>query len=962
MSSIFFNLSQNIIMYSLKKLVLVILVASTASILFCVGEASTRPFYINYQNVVPTVDLKEFNESILSATVEWPSVERKDHQIWYGYLSLLEIAPNADYLTNIQNAGVPFVGENEEWSSHIVDIRDPRWSEFILERIQFLKDRGFNGVFFDTVETIELLAQLLPGNREEIESSAIEILTKVRQRFPDMKLIVNRGFAILNEIVDVVDGVLVESFAHSYDYKSGTYQVVSESDREWLMGRLKPFINKGKDVYIVDFCRPDMLEEITTASSLVAGYGFKHLITSPDIMGRIHGPVAKNNNYLLCLFGGPSSVELRDYSMDSGTATQFQLAAEWLGFEMDHLNPNEIDIPYTLPTKYRGVIVDSSVKFPVEIQDFVVKWLISLPKQGIKVFFLGSFPQLPAPLTQKLIDGFGFSGSAAIIESRRPPEIQQMHEDFWDFEWRLKPDRSGFQDLYHKSPKNVLLELSRTDTNGKQYRYMPCFTANWGGVLLDPYISKLHPEDYAMLQLNPFKMIKYAFMDREWMPVADVTTRQGLRMFFAHIDGDGLLNFSQVEPGQRSGKVIRDQIIDHYGLPVTASIIESEVIGHSVVYPAKNKSEHVELSKSIFSMDLVEPSSHTYSHPYYWGAKDRTRDTYDTRHPHLTIPYEIDYEREAKASLDYINNHLVPDDKKTNVILWSGNCRLPPEAMEIVARHNLLNMNGGNTTITNRSPYISQISPKSNSWNFTLPQVFAPIQNENVFNNTFDNGLFGGFANVIQTFQMTESPKRLKPLNIYYHFYSADRLDAFYALRRVYDYAAKQLLHPVFASDFIKQVQASHHMQVFWISENHFRAYCPEPVPTIRIPASVGYPDFGKSSGIIGYNDDQGQRYLTTNGQEVVEVVLSADPPDAPFLKYSTLKVQDWERTANSLEFSCQSIRKKYTDEVVLSGFDKNQEIEIQINDIVISPNWTEDGDLLIHAKDGDIVKIIWST
>ena len=461
-----------------------------------------------------------------------------------------------------------------------------------------------------------------------------------------------------------------------------------------------------------------------------------------------------------------------------------------------------------------------------------------------------------------------------------------------------------------------------------------------------------------MLQVNPFEVIKRVFIDRDWLPVADVTTRQGLRMFMAHIDGDGLLNFSQVEKGKRSGEVIRDQIIHKYGLPVTASIIESEIIGHSIVYPAKDKEKYAEIAKSIFAIDLVEPSSQTYSHPFYWGALARTRDSYDSQYPPLAVPYDITYEKETVGSLKYINENLVPVGKETNIILWSGNCRIPPEAMVEVEEAGLLNMNGGNTTISNRSPFISQVSPKCISWNFTPPQFFAPIQNENVFNNAFDNGLFGGFTNVIQTMKMTEDPIRLKPLNIYYHFYSADRFDAFYALRKVYDYASQELLHPVFASEFIHQASASRKMEVFWNNEKSFTAYCIEPVPTIRIPISAGYPDLRQSQGIIGFNDDKDQRYLITDNRDQVTVILQQEQPDQPYLKWSTSRVENWNISANTLSFNTKSIRENYDEKLSIGGINKSDITHLKINESGVDLESIND-DLVLKVPKEARVEII---
>ena len=49
--------------------------------------------------------------------------------------------------------------------------------------------------------------------------------------------------------------------------------------------------------------------------------------------------------------------------------------------------------------------------------------------------------------------------------------------------------------------------------------------------------------------------------------------------------------------------------------------------------------------------------------------------------------------------------------------------------------------------------------------------------NENVYTNDW-TGPFYGFRDVIDTFRMTGEPRRLKPINLYYHTYSASKVAA----------------------------------------------------------------------------------------------------------------------------------------------------------------------------------------
>jgi hypothetical protein len=45
----------------------------------------------------------------------------------------------------------------------------------------------------------------------------------------------------------------------------------------------------------------------------------------------------------------------------------------------------------------------------------------------------------------------------------------------------------------------------------------------------------------------------------------------------------------------------------------------------------------------------------------------------------------------------------------------------------------------------------------------------------------------GGYIHTIETFKRTETPRRLKPMNIYYHLFCGDYPDATKVLREVYE-------------------------------------------------------------------------------------------------------------------------------------------------------------------------------
>lgn len=75
----------------------------------------------------------------------------------------------------------------------------------------------------------------------------------------------------------------------------------------------------------------------------------------------------------------------------------------------------------------------------------------------------------------------------------------------------------------------------------------------------------------------------------------------------------------------------------------------------------------------------------------------------------------------------------------------------------------------------------------------------------NVYTNDW-TGPFYGFTRLIETLQLTDHPRRLKPANIYYHTYSASKPASIEALHKVYQYALAQPHTAIYGSEYIEKV------------------------------------------------------------------------------------------------------------------------------------------------------------
>ncbi|MCB1505176.1 MAG: endo alpha-1,4 polygalactosaminidase [Hyphomicrobiaceae bacterium] len=180
------------------------------------------------------------------------------------YLSLAEIRTANPYFASLDKAAV--IGENPDWPGTLrVDVRHPAWKKLLLdEQIPHAIARGFSGVMFDTVDTPPYLEQINPKAHKGMRDAAIDLIAAVRNRYPGLELIGNRGYMMLPDIVGILDAVIAESLI-SMPRKDGSgYTWVPEKEVEAQLA----FIRKAKrikpdlPILSLDYWNPDDIATI----------------------------------------------------------------------------------------------------------------------------------------------------------------------------------------------------------------------------------------------------------------------------------------------------------------------------------------------------------------------------------------------------------------------------------------------------------------------------------------------------------------------------------------------------------------------------------------------------------------------------------------------------------------------------------------------------------------------------
>ena len=138
-----------------------------------------------------------------------------------GYLSLGEIRKSDRFYDRVDPAAL--LEENPAWpGTRRIDVRHPSWKALVLtEIIPFIAAKGFTGLLLDTLDTPPYLEQLDPKGKAGMRQAAVDLVKAIHNARPNMMVIMNRGYALLPNVIGSIDGIVAESLLTTVDQHGG---------------------------------------------------------------------------------------------------------------------------------------------------------------------------------------------------------------------------------------------------------------------------------------------------------------------------------------------------------------------------------------------------------------------------------------------------------------------------------------------------------------------------------------------------------------------------------------------------------------------------------------------------------------------------------------------------------------------------------------------------------------------
>ena len=162
---------------------------------------------------------------------------------------------------------------NQRWGTVYVDCRLGAWQdEVVNRRVPAITERGFAGLFLDTIDVQEIFPETRAG--------VVELVQRLRAGYPELLLAANRGFSILPHIMPAIDAIVFEAFTtHCQD---GSYAAWRGPDLLWTEHRATELraICGDRPILALDYAAPEDDTLRRLAERRAAGHSFLSFVTT----------------------------------------------------------------------------------------------------------------------------------------------------------------------------------------------------------------------------------------------------------------------------------------------------------------------------------------------------------------------------------------------------------------------------------------------------------------------------------------------------------------------------------------------------------------------------------------------------------------------------------------------------------------------------------------------------------
>lgn len=273
--------------------------ASFIAFLVAAPAEAAPPWAVSYSRDVLPAELHNFHLVVLDSDTHPPldllkrDLLRRRERDLLGYLSLGEIERHRTYFGAAEAEGL-LLGENPVWhGSSYVDFRDPRWRQLVTEQlVPGILASGFNGIFLDTLDDAAALERANPQKYRGMMAAAVELIRGLRHAFPQIRIMVNRGYDLLPQIAPFIDIILGESVYTTYDPERKGYARVPTPEYEQQVRLMRRTLQWNPKLRIcsLDYWDPSDTKQIRQIYRVERANGFAPYVATRELDRIVQAP------------------------------------------------------------------------------------------------------------------------------------------------------------------------------------------------------------------------------------------------------------------------------------------------------------------------------------------------------------------------------------------------------------------------------------------------------------------------------------------------------------------------------------------------------------------------------------------------------------------------------------------------------------------------------------------------
>lgn len=800
--------------------------------------------------------------------------------VYYARLSGIALPVGSNLAAEAAMSGLTLKIEGPSDSSFLLDILHPDWADWMIEHhAKTAAQQGFGGFLVQGATDLPQLDALRPAKAAEHRRAFVAMIQRLHQRFPDMPILLHRGFDLVPELQPYLHGVLIDGV---FQAKKGEFPVtVSEVTAQAVEKIIRQIQSCGLKVMAVEFGHPDQPKSNRAAAARLEALGCLPFVTTPALAGTVLGPDLPAAEHVLVLHGwDPEQTQVSQRAAaQTWSAHTLAPALHWLGLEPQYVSVPEWTLAQNTVAQLMqpppaAIVLDPETELSPASQQALAAWLVAAAANDIPILLAGQ--PFTDPLGWKeLANGLRLQGSGTVSEG---PERARLAR--FDAAWlqpRELPEQHTLRTLDLQAPTGISAILSYRPSAAESKPFDACFLAPWGGV----WMART-----AHAPLDTYRFLEAALQRQNSAPTVDTSTLAGHQIYLSTVQGKGFCEKSWLPGSPLCSQVLAEELVNFPGLPVTIALAEADIRGWSEGSHPSEAMRYEAIARALYALPQVEPATNSYSRPLDWNPE---RFQSGALRPVLPDS-RSGLEREIAGSMAYLHRRLIPPGKNPLFLLWPEGA--PPSAAAIEQLHAVggLHLPGSWKSGWNMRP--AEL-PGSTSSSAELP---SPSNAAAIAQAWFD------------LHQPTSKARRLGPIHLAYSFADLKQPATLDALRQIWSWCADQPLHPMTASTYARFAQASAEIQIYPVSDHHWRVITQGGSTTLRLPAHRGLPDLARSTGLIGYRQVGDQLYLQLNGQSLSDIHLrpAAELPPHLHLVAADRLVDFHQLTADSARFRLQ--------------------------------------------------------